>query len=96
MYFILNTKQRITQNNRINGIPYCNKTDFVKIEIVNADTTRIIIPGGLFRPVPTKSQRSIIHLGTGKNKCFSVGKLVITRIYKNAHIVYNYHKKMDQ
>jgi len=56
MYFSPNTKQRIKQNNRIYGSPLCNKTDFVKIEIVNTDTTRIIIPGGIFRPIPARSQ----------------------------------------
>ena len=70
MYFSPNTKKRIKQNNRINGTPYCNKTDFVKIENVNADTTRIMIPGGIFRPDPTRSRRSIIHLGTGKTNVF--------------------------
>ena len=70
MYFSPNTKQRIKQNNHINGTPYCNKTDFVKIEIVNTDTTRIIIPGGIFRPIPTRSQRSIIPLGMGKTYVF--------------------------
>ena len=70
MHFSPNTKQRIEQRNRINGMPCCNKTEFVKIEIVNADTTRITIPGGIFRPIPTRSQRSIIHLGTGKTNVF--------------------------
>ena len=54
MYCSPNTKQRIKQNNRINGMPYCNKTDFVKIEIVNKDTTRIFIPGGIVKPIPTR------------------------------------------
>ena len=40
-------KQKIKQINRIREIPYCNKTEFVKVEIVNSDTTRIIIPGGI-------------------------------------------------
>jgi len=70
MYFSPNTKQRIKQNNRINGTPYCNKTDLVKIEIVNTYTTRILIPGGIFRPIPTRSQRSIIHIGMGKTNVF--------------------------
>jgi len=70
MHFSPNTKQRIKQNNRINGMPYCNKTDFVKIEIVNTDTTRTVIPGGKFRPIPTRSRRSIIHLGMGKTNVF--------------------------
>ena len=70
MHFSPNTKQRIKQNNRINGMPYCNKTDFVKIEIVNTDTTRTIIPGGKFRPILTRSRRSIIHLGMRKTNVF--------------------------
>jgi len=44
--FSHNMKQKIEQNNRMENISRCNKTDFVKIEIVNLDTTRIIIPAG--------------------------------------------------
>jgi len=51
-------------------MPYCNKADFVNIEIVNKDTTRIIIPGGIFKPILTRRQRSIIHIGTGKTNVF--------------------------
>jgi len=70
MFFSHNTKQRIKQNNRINGMPYCNKTEFVKIEIINKDTTRIILSGGTFKPIPIRKQRSIIHIGTGKTNVF--------------------------
>jgi len=68
--FSHNMKQKIEQNNRMENIPWCNKTDFVKIEIVNSDTTRIIIPCGIFRPISTKRPRSIMHLGTGKTNVF--------------------------
>jgi len=60
--FSHNMKQKIKQINRIESIPHCIKTEFVKIEMVNSDTTRIIIPGGIFRPIATKRPRSIIHL----------------------------------
>jgi len=73
MFFNYNTKQKINNSNHTNEIPYCNKHDFIKIKIVNEDTTIIIIPGGKFQPVPIRKQRSIIHVGTGK-LIFSNGK----------------------
>jgi len=68
--FSHNMKQKIEQNDRMENIPRCNKNDFIKIDLVNSDTTTIIIPGGIFRPISTKRPRSIIHLGTGKTNVF--------------------------
>jgi len=70
MYFDPLTKEKIIQNNRFNETPYCNKTDFVKIEIINRETTKLIIPGGKFKPTPIRSKRSILHFGLGKTNVF--------------------------
>jgi len=69
-FFNYNTKQQIYNNNYTNATPYCNKNDFIKIEIVNKYTTRITIPGGKCRPAPIRKQRSIIHVGTGQTNVF--------------------------
>jgi len=70
MFFNYNTKQKIHNNNYTNTTPHCNKNDFIKIEIVNEDTTIIIVPGGKFKPVPMRQRRSIIHVGTGQTNIF--------------------------
>jgi len=70
MDFSPEIKRQIKQINRINEIPHCNKTDLVKIEMLNSDTTRIIIPGGIFRSIATRRPRSLMHLGTGQTNVF--------------------------
>jgi len=70
MSFNYNTKQQIHNNNYTNAIPYCNKNDFTKIEVENKHTTKITTPGGKFRSVPIRKQRSIIHVGIGQTNVF--------------------------
>jgi len=70
MDFSPRMKQQIKQINQKQQTPYCNKTDFVKAEMVNKYTTRIIIPGGIFRPAAIRRPRSLIHLGTGQTNVF--------------------------
>jgi len=53
-----------------NQLPLCNASDFLKIQIVNKDTTKIIIPGGKFRTISQKQKRSLIHLGIGNSNIF--------------------------
>jgi len=75
------------QINRIRKIPYCNKTEFVKVEIVNSVTTKIIISGGIFRPIAIRRSRSLIQLGTGQTNAFQWetwqlhGSLTISTLY---------------
>jgi len=63
-------RPQIHSDNRINAIPFCNKNDFIKIEVVNSRTTKITIPGGRFRTIPRRKQRSLIHLGIGQTNIF--------------------------
>jgi len=73
--------------NHIRKIPCCNKTEFVKVEIVNTDITRIIIPGGIFRKIAIRRCRSLIQLGTGQPNVFQWetgqlhGSLTISTLY---------------
>jgi len=53
-----------------NQLPLCNASDFLKIQIVNKDTTKIIIPGGKFRSISQKQKRSLIHLGIEDSNIF--------------------------
>ena len=53
-----------------NELPLCNASDSLKIQIVNKDTTKITIPGGIFRTITQKQKRSLIHLGIGDSNIF--------------------------
>jgi len=46
-----------------NQLPLCNALDFLKTQIINKDTTKIIIPGGKFRTISQKQKRSLTHQG---------------------------------
>ena len=54
-----------------NQLPLCNASNFLKIHIVNRDTTKIIIPGGKFRTISQKQKRSLIHLGIEDSNIFN-------------------------
>ena len=51
-------------------LPLCNASNFLKIQIVNKDTTKIIIPGGKFRIISQRQKRSLIHLGITNSNIF--------------------------
>ena len=70
LFFNYITKQKINNNNYTNEMPYCNKNDFIKIEIINEYTTIIIIPGRKFKLVPIRKRRSIMHVGAGQTNIF--------------------------
>jgi len=64
------TTLHIKNNKYVNTIPLCNKTDFIRIEVINDHITKITIPGGKFRTMPIRRQRSLIHLGMGQSNIF--------------------------
>jgi len=51
-------------------LPLCNASNFLKIRIVNKDTTKITIPGGKFRIISQRQKRSLIHLGITNSNIF--------------------------
>ena len=63
---LISTYRQLPQNQ----LPLCNATNFLKIQIVNKDTTKIIIPGGKFRIMPHRQKRSLIHLGITNSNIF--------------------------
>ena len=70
---------KVQQNNMLisfleqlpqNTLPLCNASDFLKIQIINKDTTKITIPGGKVRAISPKQKRSLFHLGIGGSNIF--------------------------
>ena len=64
---LISTYKQLPQNQ----LPLCNATNFLKIQIVNKDTTKIIIPGGKLRIIPQRQKRSLIHLGITNSNIFN-------------------------
>ena len=64
------TKTKILKAASKKNTSLCNINDFIHIQIVDKDTTRITIPGGRFRNIPDKNKQSIIHIGWGQSNIF--------------------------
>jgi len=63
---LISIMRQLTQNQ----LPFCNASNFLKIQIVNKDTTKISIPGGKFRIITQNQKCSLIHLGIGDSNIF--------------------------
>jgi len=68
--FDYHTRFNIQNNKYIKSFPPCNTANFINIQVVNVNTTKITIPGGKFRSMPIRQQRSLIHLGLGESNIF--------------------------
>jgi len=56
-------------------LPLCNASNFLNIQNVNKNTTKIIITGGKFQIISQRQKRSLIHLGITNSNIFSLEKI---------------------